>query len=982
MAGGWTSSAIRAVAIGASVVAAAAPVQAQEAVERPYDLPAQPLGDALRAVGVMSGTNIIADSSLLIGKIAPPLSGRFSAVDAVRILLRGSGLHLRRAGNSLIIERDNAQTSSSGTAESGAASADIIVTGSQIHGNAPAGASVLTIDRRDIDRSGYATTQQIIQSLPQNYNGGTNEATVGFSNRGNASANIGYGSSINLRGLGSSSTLVLIDGNRPALGGTFGAFADLSLIPSSTIERIEILADGSSALYGSDAVAGVANVILRDQFNGAETRIRYGSADGDFGEVQASQLVGKSWRTGHLTLAYEYYRRGRLSADQRPYATEDLVPFGGADYRKSFSNPGTIIAANGEQFGIPKNQDGTDLTAAELLAGQPNLSDSRAGTDLLPRQESHSALASFTKDLDDTLRFTAQALFARRQFNTRFLPDNFGYVSVPTTNPFYVDPIGTSEPVTINYDFRPDLGPETLHGIVQAISGSIGFEKTLGPWTATLRSSYGAQVENSRYDNIINYYRLTLALDDPDPATAYNLFGDGSHTNPTTIDSIRGYYRSHGLFRVWSTSAKVDGPLVTLPAGDLKVALGGEYRTEYNDFTTLDYEFTADPQTAATSGLPAERKILAGYAELFVPLFGGGATHPGLHRLDLSIAGRIEHYNDFGTTANPKVGITWQPLDGIEFRGTFGTSFRAPGLHDLAQGPGTGLYEPVALPDPQSPTGSTNALVLVGNQPGIGPEHATTWTAGVTLRPRGVTGLNVEANYFDINYRDRIAMISADYFNFLLNRATYAPVIDDAPTAADIAGYYANPNFSNPYGIAASDIAVVIDARTQNLSSVHQNGIDVDIAYHHALGRGDARLGLSGSYIFRIEQKITASAPSYDTLGTLGSPVDLRLRGNGGYSIGRLDVSAFVNFVDGYVNQTVVPHQPVSSWTTVDLQAAYSLPASGLLGGVKVALSVSNLFDREPPYVENYTGISAVGFDSDQASAIGRFVSLQLVKSW
>lgn len=478
--------------MGSAAVLAPAPALAHEAaareeVRQQVRLPAQLLGASLRFVGAKFGRNISMPSDIVAGRSAPAIDGRYSFEEAVAQLLQGSGLVAVPAGRGLAIRRAQAAAATEGDL---LADDDIVVTGSRIRGAPPAGARVVTIDRDEIDASGYATTQQIVQALPQNFGGGPNEGTTGFTDRNNAGANLGLGSSVNLRGLGTTSTLTLVDGNRIALGGVSGTFVDLSLIPSSAIERIEVLADGASAIYGSDAVGGVVNVKLRNRFQGAESRARFGSAKG-FEEWQVSQLAGAGWSSGSLMLGYEYYHRGNLAAADRDFVTEDLRAFGGPDYRKTFANPGTIIAADGRVFGIPANQDGRGLTAGQLRAGQPNRADGRAKSDILPRQDRHSVVGALSQDIAPWLRFTAQGFFADRQSVIRTPPSNRGNVTVPTTNPFYVDPIGTGRPVTVNYDFTDDLGIKTNHASVRSYSGVGGFEATLGKWRLSLGGSFG-----------------------------------------------------------------------------------------------------------------------------------------------------------------------------------------------------------------------------------------------------------------------------------------------------------------------------------------------------------------------------------------------------------------------------------------------------------------------------------------------------------
>ena len=966
--------------IAVCTIALAAPAATAAPTDRhDYALPAQPLGAALRAVALTATRNIVAPATLVEGKLAPALNGRFSSDEAVTLLLTGSGLHVVAVGNGLIVASDS---KGADPVVADAKGTDIVVTGSRIRGAAPAGSNVITIDREAIERSGYSTTQQILQSLPQNFGGGPNEGTTGFSIRNNANSNFGFGSSVNLRGLGTTSTLVLIDGNRIALGGASGTFVDLSLIPSTAIERIEVLADGASALYGSDAVAGVVNVRLRDDYRGFETRLRYGSGRG-FGEEQASQLAGFGWSSGHLALAYEYYHRDAIPAAGRPYVSEDLRPFGGPDYRRNFANPGTIIAADGSIFGIPFGQNDTTLTSADLIAGQPNFADGRAGTDVAPAVERHALTASLRQEVGSAITLRVEGFFADRHSTTRTYPDDIEGAVVPVTNPFYVDPIGTRQPITVNYNFTKDLGAETELAHVRTWSTVAGLDAKVGRWIATADASYAIQDEHERTVNIPNYLLLGTALADPSPLTAYNVLGDGSFTNPATIAGIRGFFDQTGESRIWSTGLRAEGPLLALPGGDLRLALGGEYRHESYNVTNTDFEFSATPVDAGSAGFPLGRSIAAGYAELRVPIVDPAMTIPGIRRLDVSLAGRFEHYSDFGSTTNPKVGVSWEPLAGLIARGSYGTSFRAPSFTEFRQGRGTGLVIPIPVADPSSPTGTTTALAVFGNTPGIGPEKAQTWTAGVDLRSVTLPQLHLNLTYFSIRYRDRIASLGSDYASFLTNRTRYQSLIVDNPGAALVAGYYGDVNFSNPFGIPASAIKVILDGRTKNLSTVAERGLDFDAGYRIDAGHTAVDVGISGSYLFAIDQQLTPTAVPVDIVSTIGNPVNLRLRGRFAATRGRINVAAFVNYVNHYLNDAVTPAEPVHSFTTVDLQLGYDLgQKNGLLQGVRLALSVSNLFDRDPPYVNNATPSSASGFDPENASATGRVVALQVTKAW
>lgn len=960
---------------GTASVISVMPAFGQEQERREVHLPAQRLDVSLREIATIFRRNVSAPTELVTQRTAPRLDGNLSFEEAVSSLLRESGLEAVPVGRGVVVRLARSDATAQVETES---KDDIVVTGTRIRGAAPAGAHVVAIDRKDIERSGYATTQQIIQSLPQNFGGGPNEGTAGFSTRNNATANFGLGSSVNLRGLGATSTLTLVDGNRIALGGVSGSFVDLSLIPSSAIERIELLADGASALYGSDAVAGVVNVKLRNSFRGIEARFRYGAADG-FDEWQAGVLGGFGWRNGRLMLGYEYFRRGNLAAADRSYVTEDLRAFGGPDYRRSFANPGTIVAG-GRSYGVPRGQDGTRLTPADLLVGQPNLADGRANTDVLPDVERHALFASVSQDLAPWLRFKVQGFFARRRSQSRLLPDNAGNVVVPVTNPFYVDPTGTNAPIIVNYSFEKDLGVETARANVRAWSTVAGFEADIGRWSAGLHGSYAVQSERSRTDNVPNYFYLRQTLADPDPRTAYNLFGDGSFTSPATIDKVRGFFAVRGQSRIWSTAAKFEGPLFELPGGAARLAFGGEYRRERYDARSTSYGSTPTPVDAGSAGFPLGRSITAGYAELLFPIAGPDNGWAGVEMLTFSLAGRIERYSDFGTTANPKVGLTWSPGGGLSFRGSYGTSFRAPSFVDIRSGRGTSQFAPFQIPDPASPTGTTAALALFGANPEIGPEKARTWTIGADFMPKAIPGLRASLTYFDLSYRDRIANAGAEFRSFLSNRAIYGELVTDNPEAATVAAYYRDENFLNPFGIAAGDIKAILDARMRNLSTVRLHGLDFDLGYGTKWEATAIEVGFSGSYLIAMNQRITANAPVIDVVSTFGNPVDLRLRGRLSVSHGPWSAAAFVNYTGGYRNLVVMPVERVASWTTADLSLTRQL--DGLVPGARLSLSVTNLFDRKPPYVNNPTLFSASGFDPDNASPVGRLVALQLVTSW
>src|SRR4051794_10374408 len=307
--------AIAAIGAWALLAADSGGAKAQSAATFLFDLPAESLPEALRDVAARTGRNVIAPDELVRSRQAVTLSGSFTAEEALSRLLAGTGLTYRTVGASLVIERIpvNGRPFDNGAGPNGG---DIIVTGTHVRSAAPT-SPVLTISRRDIDEAAPSSVEELVRRLPQNLSAGVAQENFGVTGAG---ADITeHGAGINLRGLGQRATLVLVNGRRVAPSGT-GSFVDVSLIPVSAIERIEILTDGASAIYGSDAVAGVVNIILRKDFRGFETIAQAGtSTEGGGRELLAGTTAGAGWSGGHAMLAYEYRNQSEIDAGDRDF---------------------------------------------------------------------------------------------------------------------------------------------------------------------------------------------------------------------------------------------------------------------------------------------------------------------------------------------------------------------------------------------------------------------------------------------------------------------------------------------------------------------------------------------------------------------------------------------------------------------------------------------------------------------------------------
>jgi iron complex outermembrane receptor protein len=294
---------------------------------------------ALRDFAVQAGRNISYEPSIVSGLQAAAIRGEFTVGDALTLLLKGTKLHavdintktiriLEKTSPGTSLQTVPEESSSKDTETQNKNDIDeITVTGTHIRGTANSPSPVLVFTRNDIDAAGVNTIQDFLQSLPQNF-GGASQNTIGAIASSGQTNNGVNGSAPNLRGLGASATLVLINGHRVAPGNQDGSFVDISMIPLTAVERVEIVTDGASAIYGSDAVGGVVNIILRTKFDGAETRVQYGSVtDGSSHNVTVGQTVGTDWTGGSGVLSYQYFDQTPLSAASRNYLHSVPLPF-------------------------------------------------------------------------------------------------------------------------------------------------------------------------------------------------------------------------------------------------------------------------------------------------------------------------------------------------------------------------------------------------------------------------------------------------------------------------------------------------------------------------------------------------------------------------------------------------------------------------------------------------------------------------------
>ena len=859
---------------------------------------AQPLDQALTELGTQAGVQIVVVSEDAAGLRARPIEGRFTGEEAVDLLLKDSGLIQRRINDRTIVigspERLAADaqaswlrfaqvdTSARGAAEPVTVGDDvsdddetayetietIVVTGTNIRGVGTSASPVLRFDREVIEQSGNTTVADFIQrAIPQNFAGGASQDTS-FVDRGNSIINEGIGTGVNLRGLGADSTLVLLNGRRMASSG-FGTFVDISSIPLSAIERIDVLTDGASAIYGSDAIGGVVNFILRDDYDGAETRLRYGTVtDGGLSEFQAAQALGKSWDTGNVLLSYEFFTRDPLDANDRALTEASPDPF-----------------------------------------------------DVLPGQGRHSVFFTGRQALSSNIEVFGTALYSDRTAERR--------------------------------SFNPSTG-NVLLGEPESsdISASLGTNIALSQsWSAELAGTYSRN----------------------------KTLGAG-----TIITENRPFNANEAIFTSWIIDAKVDGDIFELPGGNAKLAIGGQYRGE---------EF--DSRIFGQIPTLLDRDIFAAFGEVYIPIIGDANSRNGAQRLELTAAVRFEDYSDFGNTIDPKIGLLWTPIDGVNFRGTWGTSFRAPLFRELDE-LAFNAIGPVDVLDPSAPSGTIPIILIAGNNADLGPETAEAWTMGVDFAPEQLSGFNFSLTYFDIDYEDRIAAPDFDPFFFNpIDDPLVAPfisltidqaLIDQRLALAEVTPGALFDATAGAVGIAGAQ--GFADVRLQNLARTGVNGLDFSAAYTTEAGSGELSVTLAGTYLFAFDNQALSTTPVEDVLGRVFNPPELRFRASASWSNDVFGVNIFVNYVDDLVDIRTDPATSVNSWTTVDLQVNLNLGEvfeSDLFNHSRIDVSVQNLFDDQPPLVEDAAPVGIetnFNFDPENHDILGRFISIGVTKSF
>lgn len=912
---------------------------------------------------------------------------------------------------------------------------EIIVVGTQIRGVDPVGSDPIVLSAQQMQVTGLANTADILRRLPQN------QTAIGSNaNQQGGTANQGYNGAqvetINLRGLGPSATLILLDGRRVVGGGGAATITDANQVPVGALERLEVLTDGASAVYGSDAVAGVVNFVPRRNFEGVETTLRFDNQSGG-DQIGVTLIGGTTWDSlgglgrGNVLATYEHLDRDAFRSSDVRRLRNDLRPLGGPDMRIDKDNasvgfgPNIISqgatanttiprALNYTYWGVPAG-DGTGITSSNVRLNDPNLVDAANYTDWTGEQVRDQFTLFANQQINDTFEAFTSLTYTDRETTS---DQAAAATRIPLAGtPYLVAGLPANQ--IVQYSTLKDGQVRRFHAAAETWGAVLGLRMNLpADWQGEVFYNYG---RNEQCDSCVTGVMNQAAITAQVGAGQINPLSSQPLTQQQ-MDSVYATSRFESRTTLEQVAAKFNGALFELPAGTLRAAVGAEYRTETNANRNKS-------QTGATNDAVLisdygssdyDRNVGSLFLELNAPL---------LDSLTLSAAIRYDDYSDVGDTTNPRLGLTWDVTEHFSLQGSWGTSFRAPTVTDVNPNAVTS-GSALVLPNYDSritngvlpagifgPFGLTNSAIMLGSNPDLKPEEADTWTVSANWQQ---DGFNVGLTYWDIKYDQQI--IFPGSLNAYLGASPTSPpdyngwgsliIPINNPATCDNADlstadpvlqkYLESVNYDfiagggsySALSTLPSDfcrVNVVIDSRVQNVGSVHMNGIDFTTSYSHDVGNVNLLAQLAFTHYLKNEIATGPGSRPVDHMGELFDPVSVfEWQGTAGLTAmwNGFDATLTGRYLDsmtakGQVFDDGLPGAPdknLSPYVTFDLSLGYggefAEPRFGLKAWRALAV-VTNLTDAEPDFFTS-SGDPPGSWSHKYGLPFGRTYSAQL----
>lgn len=817
----------------------------------------------------------------------------------------------------------------------------IEVTGSRIKRSDIEGPSpIQSINRADIENMGYDNLQQLLERMPVAGNGT-------FSTRGNNQDSTANGSAaVSLRGLGADATLVLINGRRVAISsfaeGITNSFVDINSIPVSAIERIDILKDGASAIYGSDAVAGVVNIVLKKDIDGIEVNLGYGGTDGpNYEETTASIVWGTNSAKSSASVIIDYFKNTSLSSNEMgSLGTANQAPYGGMDFRSSRGFPGYFYV-DGVKTIDPA------CPAENATASGSCLFDYGPYGYIAPASERVGAISQFEYRFDnDVTGFLEMAV----QHNTSVAAgaptplDEDAGLTVPAShpnNPFGKD-IEIGRYRTVDAGARQwDIESDSLR-IVAGLKGEIN------NWSWETSVQKGRSKSMQTGDRTQGWVRTDFLQQEID-AGNYNPFG-GTFNDPAVIDRITTSLVRRGESHMTSFDASVSGEAFNFGNEVVMMAAGIEYREEdVKDIPDDQFQRGLIFGTESVSAA-AKRDQYAAYVEFSIPL---------AENLELQLAGRYDDYSDFGTSTNPKVAMRWAPTDAITVRGSWAQGFRAPSLAQVGLGPSQKSQFFVDNYRCTATNKDCNALdynIEFAGNPNLEAEESESWNVGFIWAPLTDFGLSVDV--WSITQDNKIDQQNfGAIYNAECNNQNSTVCVRLAPTGGDTLGTIQK-----------------IFSTFKNVSSQEVSGIDISTNYNHSLDElGMLKFNLEWAYQNKFEKD------DRDYTGEYGYP-EHRFIFSTNWEMDKFNTNMNLSYVgefedtpdidfDGNLDFDSNTSRMVDSHVLVDIQTAYRITDSA-----KISLGINNLLDEKPPFAIGDGNSDLYGYVSGVHNPRGRYI--------
>jgi iron complex outermembrane receptor protein len=837
---------------------------------------------------------------------------------------------------------------------------------------------VTVITREEINKTGATNAFELLQYVS------TNSSLGNVSYTSTIGATTFSAQTASLRGLGGGRTLVLINGKRVngfsgEVNGVQGV--NLSIIPLSAIERIEILKDGASAVYGSDAIAGVINFIVRSDYRGAEATVFYGaptrsgggreerySASAGFGDLNTNRF--------NVFLSGSYDKQHHLDQVARNFSNTSVRDEIGLIGISSNTFPGRISTGG---IGVPSAPNcAPSVFFNDPLSGLHGCFYDPAadpGVQSIPDSKNKNLFASLKFQLTGSWQAYATGLYSEDENRFKIQPvpisrvfffgpnsDIRAAVTLPPTSPFYPHALARAagvdgQPLDVRYRAYEN-GPRDTTDTNKGGQVVAGLKGSWRDWDVDAAYTYAQGKTNERLNGGFPLYSQLLPLLN---SGNVNLFGTNT---PDIVRQLQATNFVGDVFSGKSTNqgvqGKVSGEIYNLPAGALALAFGGEARREKLDQTPAPVLSTGDlsgfgGNIRAVSG---NRDVKAAYAELNIPV---------LKRVELNAAVRTDDYSDFGRTTNPKFALRVQPTDKVLLRTSYGKGFLAPSLFQLFS-PRIGGVSPNGVSDPiRCPVTHDNGIdcitqfpITFGGNPNLQPETSEQFTLGVVFEP--VTAFSIAADYFKIRLSQTVT-----------NGVPIATILGDLNTYGNLVRRGApTPGFPNLPGPITN-----IDQTFINLGAVHIEGIDVEANYRWPKQSwGRVRASISGTYYLRNDTQNLDGTYTGFVSNQLGSPVTGVLPRWKHYATLTLDTGPWsftvantyqASYVD--VNTDLNDNaRRVGSMSLWDVQGEWRG-----LRNLTLTLGAKNVLDTNPPATNQRVSFQA-GYDPQYYDARARFV--------